>query len=498
FFFLTIWRFTKKDNIKSTRMLLGIDFIKVLPKIRNKFKEVNMKVLLLLSFLLPSLLLGWEKYYGDTIYNEENPGIIKDKDGNFTICEIMQERSEIDNIDISLFRIDKSGSILFKKDFNKLDTIRSFNMINTTDGSLIIVGTIKYRNAFGQVYLMKVDKEYNELWSKVYGSNDYNYGISLVEADNGDIIIIGSTFNKSESHDIYLLRTDSTGNIIWEKQYANSGLGHSSLSSISKLNDGGFITAGSTRNNQEDTTKVFLMKIDSEGNIVWEKMFGDTGNDIGECVEITNDGGFIITGDYENELCLLKTNADGIKEWEKTFKENDTTVGICVKQDENNDYIVTGWDWSKSSREGFLYLLKTDNAGNKIWSRTYGEDNSAERGVHIIVTSDGYYIAGDRYTETHGLDFDIYLVKTDKDGETGFSSYVSTKSLPTPSLSISPNPFSTHLSVSLPSSGAVYSLTGQFIMNLSKGKHSLDTSKWREGVYIVKSGKECKRIIKIN
>ncbi|MBN1233773.1 MAG: T9SS type A sorting domain-containing protein, partial [Candidatus Coatesbacteria bacterium] len=73
-----------------------------------------------------------------------------------------------------------------------------------------------------------------------------------------------------------------------------------------------------------------------------------------------------------------------------------------------------------------------------------------------------------------------------------------TSSLPSPSLSISPNPFSSRLSVTLPSSGAIYSLTGQLIMKLDKGKHTIDTSSWREGVYIVKSGKETKRIVKIN
>ncbi|MBN1231777.1 MAG: PQQ-binding-like beta-propeller repeat protein [Candidatus Coatesbacteria bacterium] len=81
--------------------------------------------------------------------------------------------------------------------------------------------------------------------------------------------------------------------------------------------------------------------------------------------------------------------------------------------------------------------------------------------------------------------------------KTGFSSSNSTSYLPGKHFSVSPNPFTSRLSISLPSSGAIYSLTGQLIKNLPKGKHSLDTSKWREGVYIVKSGKECKRIVKV-
>ncbi|MBN1231747.1 MAG: T9SS type A sorting domain-containing protein, partial [Candidatus Coatesbacteria bacterium] len=83
-------------------------------------------------------------------------------------------------------------------------------------------------------------------------------------------------------------------------------------------------------------------------------------------------------------------------------------------------------------------------------------------------------------------------------GQTGFKDNKSASYIPAPSLSISPNPFSDRLAITVPSSGAIYSLTGQLVMNLTKGKHSLDTSKWREGIYIVKAGKETKKIIKIN
>ncbi|MBN1234272.1 MAG: T9SS type A sorting domain-containing protein, partial [Candidatus Coatesbacteria bacterium] len=93
-----------------------------------------------------------------------------------------------------------------------------------------------------------------------------------------------------------------------------------------------------------------------------------------------------------------------------------------------------------------------------------------------------------------GLDGYLYCIGD----KTGFSDNKKTNKLPSPSFSISPNPFSSRLTLSLPSSGAIYSLTGQLIMKLEKGKHSIDTSSWREGVYIVKAGKESKRVVKVN
>ncbi len=81
--------------------------------------------------------------------------------------------------------------------------------------------------------------------------------------------------------------------------------------------------------------------------------------------------------------------------------------------------------------------------------------------------------------------------------ETGFSSTLFPKALPV-ALSASPNPFTSRLSLSLPSPAAIYSLTGSLIKTLPKGKHEMDTSSWKAGVYLIKCGKETKRVVKLN
>ncbi|MBN1233906.1 MAG: PQQ-binding-like beta-propeller repeat protein, partial [Candidatus Coatesbacteria bacterium] len=91
-------------------------------------------------------------------------------------------------------------------------------------------------------------------------------------------------------------------------------------------------------------------------------------------------------------------------------------------------------------------------------------------------------------------DYYIYAIETYK---SGFKDNKSASYIPAKSFSISPNPFTDRLSISLPSSAYIYSLTGQLIMKLEKGKHSIDTSKWREGVYIVKSSMETKKVVKV-
>ncbi|MBN1233138.1 MAG: PQQ-like beta-propeller repeat protein [Candidatus Coatesbacteria bacterium] len=178
---------------------------------------------------------------------------------------------------------------------------------------------------------------------------------------------------------------------------------------------------------------------------------------------------------------------------------------------------------------GHLFAFNAAN-GEKIWERLDGEFTRIK---FPAIDNEAIYLGGESYIYTNqvyainkvngqtmwtfwhdgnliyqsspcasdGIVFignnDNYLYAIETYGYTGFKDNKSASYLPAKSLSVSPNPFSSRLSLSLPSSGAVYSLTGQLVMNLSKGKLSVDTSKWREGVYIVKSGMECKRIVKI-
>ncbi|MBN1231749.1 MAG: PQQ-binding-like beta-propeller repeat protein [Candidatus Coatesbacteria bacterium] len=165
-------------------------------------------------------------------------------------------------------------------------------------------------------------------------------------------------------------------------------------------------------------------------------------------------------------------SGDGSLEWR--FKTNGS---IDSSPFYYYNYIFFG------SNDSYVYCIKATD-GSLYWKyQTGGEVNSSPSvslGTVIVGSNDGY----------------IYAIETSE--ETDFDKQENYSIIPAKSFSASPNPFSSRLSISLPSSGAVYSLTGQLVMNLTKGKHSLDTSKWKEGVYVVKAGKECKRVVKVN
>ncbi|MBN1232034.1 MAG: PQQ-binding-like beta-propeller repeat protein, partial [Candidatus Coatesbacteria bacterium] len=180
--------------------------------------------------------------------------------------------------------------------------------------------------------------------------------------------------------------------------------------------------------------------------------------------------GVVYIGSDDHYLYAI-SSSDGTLKW-RYQTDNWVSSLPCV-----SDGVVYVGSWDR-----YLYAINSSD-GTLKWRYQTGDYIWSSPCV-----SDGVVYVGS---------FDCYLYAIETYGYTGFKDNKSASYFPEKFLTISPNPFSTRLSISLPFSGAIYSLTGQLIIKLDKGKHSLDASRWREGVYIVKSSKECKRAVKI-
>jgi hypothetical protein len=233
-------------------------------------------------------------------------------------------------------------------------------------------------------------------WARTYGSG-YAWGNSVRQTSDGGYIIAGCCGID------YLIKTNAQGDTLWTRTY--SGPNPSQASSISQTIDGGYIFAC-------DLGYADIMKTDSRGDSLWTRSYGGSVNDI----EPTADGGYILAGGYDTDVRLVKIDAQGDTLWTRTYVHDHNQSADAVQQTTDGGYIVAGMT-DTGSTTSCVYLLKTNALGDELWAKTCG-DSVHEYFNSVRQTSDGgYVVATSRISERPGV-LDVYLIKTNALGDT--------------------------------------------------------------------------------
>ena len=191
---------------------------------------------------------------------------------------------------------------------------------------------------------------------------------------------------------------------------------------VQQTTDGGYIVIGTTSSYGSGPRAAWLIKIDKDGNEEWNRTYGGPGAEAAYDGQQTSDNGYIIVGFTDSyienpDAWLVKTDVHGNVEWSKRYGGYFTEVGMEVRQTNDGGYILVGWTESFSSGDGNIWLLKTDADGNELWNKTFGEEDSG--GTSVQQTNDeGYIIAGGIDSDTMG---ELILIKTDSYGNEEWS-----------------------------------------------------------------------------
>jgi len=253
-------------------------------------------------------------------------------------------------------------------------------------------------------------------WVKTYGGSKSDWAESVQQSSDGGYIVAGGTYSFGAGGcDIYLIKTDSSGNEQWEKTFGGSL--DDWATSVQQTSDGGYIIAGPTSSFGAGGDDVYLVKTDFGGNEQWEKTFGGSLDDWATSVQQTSDGGYIITGDTYSfgagmtDVYLVRTDSSGNMLWYKTFggsRYGDSA--FSVQQTSDGGYIIAG-DTSSFGDGKRVYLVRTDSSGNMLWYKTFGGSGHDEA-FSVQQTSDGgYIIAEDTYSRPLAGSGDVYLIK---------------------------------------------------------------------------------------
>jgi hypothetical protein len=294
----------------------------------------------------------------------------------------------------------------------------AYSVVQTSDGGYAIAGYDTFN-----IWLLKTDATGNPLWNQTYGEGE---ALSMVQTFDGGYALAGAS-----GSDFGLVKVDSAGNLEWNQTYG--GANSDWAESVVQTSDGGYALAGKTNSFGAGQADFWLIKTNSTGNPVWNQTYGGTENDFAQSVVQTFDGGYALAGytysyAVESDFWLVKVNVEMNQEhqlnfggtgiisgWRQTYGGVDYETAFSMVQTIEGEFALAGYTLSYGAGISDFWLVKTDSAGNLEWSQTYG-GTDYDIAYSLVQTVDGgYALAG--YTKSYGAgSYDFWLVKTDSAG----------------------------------------------------------------------------------
>jgi hypothetical protein len=403
--------------------------------------------LLIISFQINAQApdTAWSRTFGG-IYWDEGLSVKETSDGGYIFTGIFDPDISVSNFDLLLVKTDYNGNNEFIKMYNWGFSDYGSSVDQTLDGGFIVTGQAEIPPSWPQLLLLiKTDIYGDTIWTKTYGAvGAPASGFSVQQTRDGGYIITGYQ-DWDAIAKLVLLKTDSLGNILWVKKfqhYPHRNIGYS----VKQTSDDGYIITGKTTffDGLNYYDHLWLLKTNSIGDTIWTKVYGNSYSISGEgrYVQETSDSGFFVVGslspysNYSNVL-LLKTDKFGTTLWSKTIVGNSSNeMGYSGQQTSDGGYIVTGTTTNNQNNDKDILVIKTNNSGDQIWTKTIGGYES-EGAYSIKQTSDdGYILVGS--TESFGVGgSDIWLIKLEPDvlsvrQEYGSESYILGQNYPNP------------------------------------------------------------------
>ena len=418
---------------------------------------------------------GWERTYGG-IADDYGLSIMQVFDGGFIISGYTSSFS-LGDYDVYLIRTDAKGDTIWTRTYGGSSNDYGYSVTQTSDSGYIISGwTESFGVGWYDVYLVRTNSVGDTMWTRTYGGSDRDWGHSVAQTSDGGYIIAGWThsFGLGED-DVYLIKTDADGDTIWTRTYGGSACDRGK--SVEQTSDGGYIVVGYTESFGIGSSDVYLIKINPEGDILWTCTYGGSDSDWGRSVAQISDGGYIIAGRTysfgagEDDVYLIRTDADGDTIWTHTYGGSIYDHGRSVAQISDGGYIITGRTYSFGAGEWDVYLIRTDADGDSIWTCTYG-GSGRDEGRSVDQTSDGGYIITGGTSSFGSGSYDVYIVKIDSDDILEWESTIPL----TLSLSAFPNPFNSSCAITVSENAnvEVFDLRGKRICTHNVGaRHSL-------------------------
>jgi len=323
--------------------------------------------------------------------------------------------------DFWIIKLDKNGNMEWDETFGDEGTDVANSIIQTKDGGYIIAGFIWTVYASKQdICVIKLDENGNIEWEKTFDKDEHDIAYSIIQTKDGGYAIAGGTGKRFWGEvNCWVIKLDAKGNMEWDNNFG--GTGWDEIYSIIQTKDGSFITTGCVWSKGAGRGDIRVAKLDKRGNLVWDKTFGGSENDETRSIVQTEDGGYVVAGftvsedTGDRDIWIIKLDKEGNKVWDRTFGGTSEDWANSIIQNKNGDYIVAGWTKSMGAGKTDVWIVKLDKRGNLIWDKTFGGSENDEAHSIIQTEDEGYAVVG--WTKSKGAgNADVWVIKLDENG----------------------------------------------------------------------------------
>ena len=293
----------------------------------------------------------------------------------------------------------------------------AYSITKTVDGGYFLAGST---NSFGagasDFWVVKTDSSGTMKWNRTYGGMGDDIASAIINVGDGFAILGMTSSFGAGRFDYWLVRVDSDGNMLWNKTYG--GVADDFGTSIIQISDGGYAMTGWTNSFGSGGEDIWLVKTDGSGNMVWNKTYGSNYNDEAHGLVQTSDEGYIIAGDTafasgNEDAWLLKVGSNGNMLWNRTFGGPALDTFLSIVQLSDGNIALSGYTASYGSGSNDAWFVKTDSTGTLQWNKTYGGPNDDQAYALINTDDGGFALAGQTTVNTQK---NYLLTKTDSSG----------------------------------------------------------------------------------
>ncbi len=342
----------------------------------------------------------------------------KTNDGGFFFGGVSNDTNEWVTRAV-IIKMDGDLNIQWQKKYNSTYESYFSDVKQTSDGGYILTGIVDLSTYLSSPFVIKLDQNGDIIWQKAIYSSGGEAFNNIQQTSDGGYIICGAVIDSYNWTDAWVIKLDSNGNIQWQK-----AIGSSNIDEPLKIKEvtGGYMMIGGTSSYQ--SLDLWLVKFDTSGNVLWQKMYAgpEYHNELDKGYNLIelSDGNFILAGttiswEDQNSLWIIKIDPSGDIIWQKRIYPNVQHMNADIVKTSDGNYVLASTVFSEDTFSNDIWIGKMNPDGELLWQRLYGEDYDENMHALNVTPDGGFLLANDSNSYSEGWQ-DFLIMKLKDDG----------------------------------------------------------------------------------